>query len=127
MRRVIDYAVTEIPPEKLLIGIPNYGYNWTLPYMRGTAAQSLGLNEAVQLAQRTGSEIQFDERAMSPYFNYTENGERHVVWFDDPRSIEAKLALVREYSLAGASWWTINRCYLPGWLIAQDMFDIVKF
>lgn len=124
---MLDYAVTEIPPEKILMGMPNYGYDWTLPYMRGTAAQSIGLAQAEELAVRTGSEIQYDELAQTPYFNYTENGTRHVVWFDDPRSITAKLGLINEYGLAGASWWTVNRCYVPNWLIAQNLFNIVKF
>lgn len=123
---MLDYAVTEIPSEKILMGIPNYGYDWTLPYMRGTAARSVGLTEAFELAGRYGAEIMFDERAQSPYFNYTENGVRHVVWFDDPRSIAAKLDLINEYDLAGASIWTINRCYTPALLLMQDRFDIVK-
>ena len=124
---MLDYAVTEIPPEKILMGMPNYGYDWTLPYMRGTAAHSIGLAQAAELAVRTGSEIQYDELAQTPFFNYTENGARHVVWFDDPRSITAKLGLINEYGLAGASWWTVNRCYVPNWLITQNLFDIVKF
>ena len=126
VRRVLEYAVTEIPPEKILMGMPNYGYDWTLPYASGTAARTVGFVEATELAQRFGSEIMFDERSQSPYFNYIENGVRHVVWFDDPRSIKAKLELVNEYDLAGVSYWTINRCYVPNWLILQDMFDIVK-
>ena len=69
----------------------------------------------------------YDERTQTPYFNYTENDVRHVVWFDDPRSIFAKLRLVDEFNLAGASWWTINRCYTPAWLIAQNYFEIIKF
>lgn len=31
VRQVLDYAVTEIPREKILMGIPNYGYDWQLP------------------------------------------------------------------------------------------------
>lgn len=127
IRKVLDYAVTEIPPEKILMGMPNYGYDWTLPYMRGTAARSVGLTEALELALRSGSEIRFDESAQTPYFNYTTpEGESHVVWFDDPRSIRAKLELINEYGIAGASWWTVNRCYIPAWLIMQELFDIQK-
>lgn len=37
-KRVVDYAVTAIPRSKILMGIPNYGYDWTLPYQRGTRA-----------------------------------------------------------------------------------------
>ena len=90
VRRVLDYAVTEIPPEKILMGMPNYGYDWMLPYASGTAARTVGFVEAIELAQRFGSEIIFDERSQTPYFNYVENGVRHVVWFDDPRSISDK-------------------------------------
>lgn len=127
VRKVLTYAVSEIPSEKILMGMPNYGYDWTLPYMRGAAAQSIGFAAATELAGRTGAEIMYDERTQTPYFNYTENDTRHVVWFDDPRSISAKLRLVDEFNLAGASWWTINRCYTPAWLIAQNYFEIIKF
>ena len=126
VRRVLDYAVTDIPSEKILMGMPNYGYDWTLPYMRGTAAQSVGFIEATELALRYGAQIEYDEQSQTPYFNYTEGGVNHVVWFDDPRSIEAKLALIDEYSLAGVSYWTVNRCYVPNWLILQSMYDVVK-
>jgi len=127
IRRVLDYAVTEIPPEKLLMSLPNYGYDWTLPYMRGTAARSVGLTEATELAQQYNAEIQFDELSQTPHFSYTtSDGTAHAVWFDDPRSIRAKLALVEEYGLAGVSWWTVNRCYVPAWLITQELFDISK-
>ena len=126
VRRVLDYAVTEIPPGKILMGMPNYGYDWTLPFMRGTPAQSVSLTQAVDLALRYGVEIQFDEQAQTPYFYYTDNGTQHVVWFDDPRSIDAKLQLIDDYRLAGASWWTVNRCYVPNWLVLQNMYETVK-
>ncbi len=126
MRRVLDYAVTEIPPEKILMSLPNYGYDWTLPYMRGTAAQSIGFITANDLARQYGAEIKFDDQSQTPYFNYYKNGEQHEVWFDDPRSISAKLGLIEEYGLAGVSWWTVNRCYVPNWLLMQDMGEIVK-
>ena len=126
VRRVLDYAVTEIPPEKILMGMPNYGYDWTLPFMRGTPARSIGLSEAVELAQQYGVEIQYDETAQAPFFYYTDNGQQHIVWFDDPRSIEAKLKLIDEYGLAGASYWTVNRCFVPNWLVQQSMYETVK-
>lgn len=126
VRKVLTYAVSEIPSEKILMGMPNYGYDWTLPYTRGTAARSIGFIEATDLAAQNNAEIFYDENSQTPYFNYTENGTRHVVWFDDPRSIDAKLRLIDEFDLAGASWWTINRCYVPNWLIVQSHFEVVK-
>lgn len=126
VRKVLSYAVSEIPSEKILMGMPNYGYDWTLPYTRGTAAQSIGFIAATELAASNNAEILYDEKSQTPYFYYTENGTRHVVWFDDPRSVNAKLGLVDEFDLAGVSYWTINRCYIPNWLVLQNRFEVVK-
>ncbi len=126
VRKVLRYAVSEIPSEKILMGMPNYGYDWTLPYTRGEAARSIGFIAATELAAQYNSEIMYDEKTQTPYFNYTENGTRHVVWFDDPRSVDAKLGLVEEFDLAGISYWTINRCYIPNWLVVQNRFEVIK-
>lgn len=126
VRKVLRYAVTEIPSEKIIMGMPNYGYDWKLPYVRGTAASSIGFTSALNLALYYHSEILFDETSQTPYFYYTYNGTRHVVWFDDAKSIDAKLRLIDEFDLAGASYWTINRCFIPNWEIVQNLFEVVK-
>lgn len=127
VRRVISYAVTAIPREKILMGIPNYGYDWTLPYRRGTAARTISNVEAVDLAARTGSIIQFDENSMAPFFNYYDSmGRPHVVWFEDARSIDAKLRLVNQYRLGGISYWTIGRWFPQNWLVLNALYDIKK-
>ena len=126
VRKVLRYATSEMPSEKVIMGMPNYGYEWTLPYMRGTAARSIGFAEATEIAVAINAEILYDEKTQTPYFYYTNNGVRKVIWFDDPRSITEKLKLVEEFNLAGASWWTINRCYVPNRLIALNAFDVAK-
>lgn len=127
VRRVLDYAVTVIPPEKILMGMPNYGYDWTLPYVEGTAARSLSNVAAMNLAMNTGSEIKFDTVAMAPFFNYTDSqGRRHEVWFDDARSIQARLRLVDEYGLGGVSYWTINSFNAANWIVLSSMYDVEK-
>lgn len=127
VRQVLDYAVTEIESTKINMGIPNYGYDWALPFERGvTRARTLGNIEAVQLAIEKGAEIQFDEVAMSPYFNYTNNGVTHEVWFEDPRSISAKLELIYEYNLRGASYWQIMQLFRSNWLLVDYNFIVDK-
>ena len=81
VREVLDYAITEIPAEKIFMGIPNYGYDWTLPFIKGTSkAKSVGNVEAVELARSVGAMIEFDEVAMAPYFYYNDTmGNEHVV------------------------------------------------
>jgi spore germination protein len=95
VRKVLDYATGVIPPEKILMGMPNYGYDWTLPFVRGSAARVLTNYGAVTLAQRVGANIRFDPVSQAPYFNYyDQDGKRHEVWFDDARSYAARLRLV---------------------------------
>ncbi len=125
--RVLNYAVTAIPRNKIFLGIPNYGYDWTLPFRRGTRAQTLTNVAAVELALRTGSAIRYDERAQAPFFNYYDSlGRRHEVWFEDARSIEAKLMLVNRYKLGGISYWTVNRYFPQNWLVLNALYDVRK-
>lgn len=127
VRKVLDYAVTEIPTDKIRLGIPNYGYDWKLPFERGvTKARTIGNVEAVQIAIEKNAEIFFDERAMSPYFHYWENGEEHEVWFEDVRSMQAKFELIKEYGLNGAGYWQIMRLFRANWLLLDWQFDIIK-
>ena len=98
VRQVVDYALTEMPPEKIYLGIPNYGYDWPLPYREGNRATSISNQYAVELAARHYAAIRFDDQAQSPWFRYVDvDGREHEVWFEDARSIRAKLDLAREY------------------------------
>ena len=125
---VVNYAVTRIDPSKIHLGIPNYGYDWPLPYEKGvTKARTISNTEAVQIAIRAGVPILFDETAMSPYFTYTENGIRHEVWFEDVRSLTEKYSLLPSYQLRGISIWQIMKLFRPAFLLFQDMFRIQEF
>jgi spore germination protein len=127
VEQVIRYAVSVIPSEKILMGIPNYGYDWTLPFVQGSAARTLTNLGAVNLAASVGAQIQFDPVAQSPFFQYYDsNGRRHEVWFEDARSIEAKLRLVDRYQLGGVSYWTINSFFPQNWLVLESLFLIRK-
>lgn len=127
VRQVLDYAVTEILPERINMGIPNYGYDWPLPYERGvTRATTIGNIEAVQIAIENGSQILFDELSQSPYFRYVKGGIEHEVWFEDPRSIRAKMELIYEYGLRGISYWQIMQLFRANWILVDYNFYVVK-
>ena len=127
VRQVLDYAVMEMPPEKILMGMANYGYSWTLPNKKGTAARPLSLSEIPQTAYSQYADIRFDDTAQSPFFRYYDSaGTEHIAWFEDPRSIEAKLKLVSEYGLGGVSYWNINTLYRPNWAVLSGMYGIEK-
>lgn len=133
VRSVVEYAISEIPSEKLYLGIPNYGYDWKLPYVRGESrARSLSNTEAVELAGEKYAEIRFDERSQAPTFNYFDRPEiyadatQHEVWFENASSYDSLLRLISEYSLSGCGIWNVMR-YCPAiWLVLNSLFKIKK-
>lgn len=126
VRRVAEYALTRIPANKLFLGIPTYGYDWTLPYVKGNpGAPSLSPAEAVNIARQYGAEIQFDETAMAPWFRYMVDGVEHEVWFEDARSIQAKLALAKELNFIGIGYWNSMRDFPQNWIVINNEYNIL--
>lgn len=122
---VVDYALTRIPREKILLGISNYGYDFILPYVQGVSrATSVSTRRAFDLASNYGAEIFFDSVALAPYFDYTENGNVHRVWFEDVRSISARLNLMADRGLRGALWWNLNRENNQSLVAINSLIDI---
>ena len=127
VRQVLDYAAQVMPAEKILMGVPNYGYDWTLPFVQGTAARSLSNIDAVTLAGQVRTSIQYDQAAQSPFFRYYDgDGRQHEVWFEDARSLRAKYALVDEYGLAGVSFWNLNKLFRTNFIVLESMFSVEK-
>ena len=128
VKEVLDFAVTQIPADKINMGIPNSGYDWTLPFVQGVSkAQSISNVQAVDIAREAGVAIQFDELAQSPFFNYyDEQWRQHEVWFEDARSIRAKLAQVPAYGFMGVGYWQLMRFFPQNWLVLNSLYDIEK-
>ena len=127
MRRVLEYAVTRIAPAKLLMGFSNYGYSWRLPWRQGEAASVISSAAAADLAASVGAEVRYDAVAAAPYFYYTDpQGQQHVVWYEDARSWQARLALAEEFELAGISIWTVDKLYRPGLEVLGSMLGTEK-
>jgi spore germination protein len=128
IQKVLSYAVSMIPPFKIIQGIPLYGYNWQLPFTPGTLARVVNLVDVYDLARRYGATIEYDPVAQSPNFGYTdETGNEHIVWFEDARSVRAKYAGARNFDLGGVGFWS-GQNYPYGsrqnWIIFDEMFQL---
>ncbi len=128
VKKVIDYAITVIPPSKILLGQNLYGYDWTLPFVPGGAfAKAISPQKAIELAKTYKVPIEYDIKAQAPHFNYTDNdGKQHTVWFEDGRSIQAKFNLVKQMGLRGVSYWKLGLSFPQNWLLIQSNFNVVK-
>jgi Predicted glycosyl hydrolase len=127
MRQVFDYSITKIPPTKTYIGIPTFGYDWTLQPIGGiTIVHYLSNNAAINLAIEKNATIQYDEIAQSPFYYYVDTPDniKHIVWFEDARSIDAKLNLVTEYGFRGISVLNIMEKFPQFWFIINTQYTI---
>lgn len=121
---VLRYGLTEIPAWKIQMGIPNYGYDWILPYERSRRATTVGNQEAVRLAAQQGGSIAFDPVSQAPNFQYILAGETHQVWFEDARSIQAKVDLALDLGIAGAAYWNLLRPFPQNWALLSQSLQI---
>lgn len=127
IRAVLDYAVTVIPREKIMMGFQVYARDWLVPHVQGREAETFSMQEAIHRAVRHHAVIHYDQRTQSPYFRYTdEQGRGHEVWFEDARSAQAKFNLVKEYHLRGISYWVLGYPFPQNWALLEDNFHIRK-
>ena len=132
VRRVLDYAVSEIPPTRLWMGVPNYGYDWLLPYVSGERrGRSLSNSDAVTLARDRGVNIAYDDVAQAPHFSYRMRDEQgiaqeHEVWFEDARSVRSMLRLISEYGLRGCFIWNVMRYFPQLYLVMNAEYEIAR-
>ncbi len=102
---VLTYAVEKIPRDKVILGVPAFGYDWPAD---GGRASSILLDDAVQLAASYDSTIHRNFQARSPYFSYESEAGAHVVWFEDYESLQAKIELAQKLGIAGISIWRLG-------------------
>ena len=127
VKKVVEYATRVIDKSKILLGYPNYGYDFTLPYEQGKSkAKSVDNRSMPELAKKYHAIIQYDEYQQSPYFTYTSDGVKHIVYFTDARSIQAEAKLVEQYDLGGISVWSLNKYYAPIFEIITNLYIVKK-
>ncbi|MCA1011879.1 LysM peptidoglycan-binding domain-containing protein [Halobacillus halophilus] len=125
---VVDYALTEMPANKILLGQNLYGYDWTLPYEPGGEfAKAVSPQRAIQIARENNVNISYDEEEQAPFFTYTDaSGSDHEVWFEDARSIQQKFDLIKNRGLRGISYWKLGLSFPQNWLLLSSQFNVEK-
>ncbi|MQA07572.1 MAG: peptidoglycan hydrolase [Pseudonocardiaceae bacterium] len=98
---VLDYATSQIPPEKIVLGVPMYGYDWA----RGRASPITWL-QAFGRSRKFNAKVHWDGFSESPRLRYTDDqGVEHELWFENAYSASAKFDLARRYSIGGVFLW----------------------
>ncbi|HEU0086499.1 MAG TPA: glycosyl hydrolase family 18 protein [Pseudonocardiaceae bacterium] len=101
--RVLAYTTSQIQPEKVVLGNDLLGYDWG----RG-GGETVTWQEATDLADKNGADVQWDEDSQSPWFRYRGADGPHEVWFENAESTAVKLDLVEKYHLGGTFFWRLG-------------------
>ncbi len=121
VEKCVVFAKGSIPPAKLLIGLPAYGYDWNLDTSR---FNDFPWTSVPALLATTGATLQYQASSDSPFITYKDtNGYRHEAWFENTQSIVAKVALVRKHGLAGVAMWRMGHEDLDFWVAARTGLD----
>ncbi|UKS27605.1 glycosyl hydrolase family 18 protein [Paenibacillus sp. HWE-109] len=109
MEESLQYAVSAVPPAKVLMGLPAYGYDWNLTTNNASDGKQVPWREIPALISKTKAAVKWDTASSSPYFNYqASDGSKHVVWYENERSITEKSGYYAKYHLGGISVWAIG-------------------
>jgi spore germination protein len=123
MEQVVQYSITQINPRKLQIAIPLYGYDKVVNL---NTTRALSILQAQNLAISTGSPIQFDNTAKSPWYRHWSGGVEHIVWFEDIRSFIEKYRLIDIYQLSGTTFWQISLPAPQNWAYMRKNISVLK-
>jgi spore germination protein len=107
-------------PQKIILGIPAYGYDW--PDKNRTHAETVTYTLAVNRAKKLGAEIRWENGAKAPYYTYA----THEVWFESAESAKYKLDLVKKYNIAGIAIWRLGQEDPKLWDVIGETIKLVK-
>lgn len=103
VEQVVKYAVTAIPLDKLVLGVPNYGYDWTL----GDKGKGITYEQAVASAT-TNNAVITEDLQNGAHYKYSVGNTGHEVWFENANTLGTKLDLVNKYNLKGIAIWRLG-------------------
>jgi spore germination protein len=122
VEQVIKYSISKIDPGKLVLACGLYGYDWP----NGGRASVVDSSSVKELVDKYNAVVSWDEQHYSPYLKYTDNGTLHTVWFENEKSIAAKLSLVDKYQLKGLALWRLGLIAEPVWNTISTKYTPVK-
>lgn len=104
VERVAKYSSSAIPPSKLLLGIPMYGYDWPV---NGGKGKSVTVSTIENYINTFGGKVEWNENSKSPYYRYN-NGEDRIVWFENVQSTQFKFEIAKKYNFKGVGMWRLG-------------------
>jgi len=115
INEVVEKVINgELNKNKIIMAYPLYGYEWKTEtsefeskVIRGWY-QMASWNRVKSLINDKNLVVNFDELSMSPWVNFEEEGVNHQIYFENEKSLKAKIDLVRQNKLKGYGFWALG-------------------
>lgn len=118
VQSVVNYTLTQVPKEKIMLGLAAYAYDWS---SAGGSATSYGVSTAYTVAANHGVSVQWDSASQTPYYYYKDSsGFNHSVWFENGTSIGYKLDICNTAGLRGVAIWRLGLENSDYWTTIQN-------
>ncbi len=98
-----------VPPSKVILGVPYYGYDWPTTDGTRTATATGGespLSDGVIAS--SGHPTYWDPTTQTPWTAYQVGSQWHETFFDDPTSLALKAQLANSFHIAGLGIWALG-------------------
>ena len=105
--RATQFAVSQIPRGKLLLGIGLWGYDWRIGSPGNAAPRKFAETRA--LADRYSGESGYSLDDQSAWLRYRDAGGDRVIWYEDRCSVPPKVDLANRFGLAGVAYWRLGQ------------------
>lgn len=109
--RNINNMVKIVPPNKLIMGVANYGYDWPNPTRQDPhpVAASLSFQQGVVTAVESGADALYDPDTFNLHYSYEDENKRvHTVWMLDGVTAYNELRAAEQAGVAGTALWRLG-------------------
>lgn len=129
LSKTLDSLKGRVEPEKTVLGVPFYGYEWqTLTEdFRSKAVPHTGAMATYKrvrelIANKETVSIQYDSFSQSPWLTYRQNGQIKQIYYEDEKSLEAKIEFIHDRDLAGIAVWALGYegDYIEPWIVIKE-------
>ncbi len=106
LQDIVDFSIMNISLKKIYIALPLYGYDWIEDL--DSPARALSQKQIINIIKKEKGRFEWDQESVSPYFEYSNRKGKHIIWFEDSKSLAMKINLIKKYQINGIAFWRIG-------------------
>lgn len=107
VKEAVEATVQLVGKEHVIAGIPFYTRIWTTTD-GNTTSRAVGMQAAVDQLNSDGQVALWNDDCGQYVASYTVGNSTRQIWFEEEKSIEAKMQVIQENNVAGVAGWKLG-------------------